>query len=64
MIFRLKSLIVLKFGRPIEKRSDCEALALHIEIAVGHHLGYNTLRPCFQTIRQIHPSEKNQNKRN
>jgi hypothetical protein len=47
MIFRLKSLIVLKFGRPIEKRSDCEALALHIEIAVGHHLGYNTLRRFF-----------------
>ena len=34
MIFRLKSLIVQKFGRPIEKRSDCEALALDIEIAV------------------------------
>ena len=47
MIFRLKSLIVLKFGRPIEKRSDCEALALDIEIAVGHNLGYNTLRRFF-----------------
>ena len=47
MIFRLKSLIVLKFGRPIEKRSDCEALALDIEIAVGHTLGYNTLRRFF-----------------
>ena len=47
MIFRLKSLIVLKFGRPIEKRSDCEALALDIEIAVGHKLGYNTLRRFF-----------------
>jgi len=38
---------VLKFGRPIEKRSDCEALALDIEIAVGHNLGYNTLRRFF-----------------
>ena len=47
MIFRLKSLIVQKFGRPIEKRSDCEALALDIEIAVGHKLGYNTLRRFF-----------------
>lgn len=47
MIFRLKSLIVQKFGRPIEKRSDCEALALDIEMDVGHILGYNTLRRFF-----------------
>jgi len=47
MIFRLKSLVVLKFGRPIEDRSDCEALASDIEQSVGHTLGYNTLRRFF-----------------
>lgn len=47
MIFRLKSLIVLKFGRPLVNRGDCEALTLDIEIAIGHTLGYNTVRRFF-----------------
>lgn len=38
---------MLKFGRPLVNRGDCEALTLEIEIAIGHTLGYNTVRRFF-----------------
>lgn len=47
MINYLKEQLVLKAGREIKTRGDCEYLSRMIEIETGEFLNYNTLRRFF-----------------
>ncbi len=52
MINKLKEEIVVKLGREVSSRGDCELLSAQIERATGINLNYNTLRRFFRLDKQ------------